>query len=234
MTNDEFKRLYDPPDVVPITRVDGKPLSPHVPPHAIPAVWLGINSEEITLHDAQIVLSDFGTAFKPILEERYESHAPWVLQPPEAHFEPSRPLSFPSDIWGLGYAIFAIFAQRPLHDSFMFSRDDVIADQLDFLGPLPQEWWDRWDGRDKLFAENGVAKHGRKVWTFDMRSENHVQRCLGENRMGEEEVGAFCEMIRGMLRWRPEERLNIKEVMGITWMQRWGLPSAGIYEASSG
>ncbi|KAF6814214.1 hypothetical protein CMUS01_12682, partial [Colletotrichum musicola] len=61
--------------------------------------------------EAQIILSDFGVSFDPSKESRFESYAPLEIRPPEARFEPSRPLSFASNIWSLGCTIWAILRQ---------------------------------------------------------------------------------------------------------------------------
>ena len=40
----------------------------------------------------------------------------------------------------------------------------------------------------------------------------------------EEETQAILELMRGMLRFRPEERLTIDEVLRSEWMVNWALP----------
>jgi serine/threonine-protein kinase SRPK3 len=40
----------------------------------------------------------------------------------------------------------------------------------------------------------------------------------------EEETQAILELMRGMLRFRPEERLTIDEVLRSKWMVNWALP----------
>ncbi|TQN65402.1 Serine/threonine-protein kinase spk-1 [Colletotrichum shisoi] len=99
------KQLYeelDPPEPEPVVRVDGQPLSPGVPPHVYPPIWLGKPGDEFTLLEVKLVLADFGTAFCPAQESRFESYTPLQIRPPEARFEPTTPLSYASDIWSLG------------------------------------------------------------------------------------------------------------------------------------
>lgn len=228
LSGEDIRIKYDAPEPEPITRADGKPLAVGVPSHATPAIWLGADSEGIAFSEAKLLLSDFGTAFSPQKEARFNSFTPWMIQPPEARFEPSKPLSFPSDIWGLGFAVWAIFGQRPLHDSFLLSRDDALADQVDALGSLPPEWWKRWEARSKRFTDDGRPKDGRSVWTWDARFEDSIQeprRREGMELVQDEEKAALYELVRGMLHYRPEDRWSIEKVMGSSWMQNWGLPT---------
>ncbi|SPO05564.1 uncharacterized protein DNG_08251 [Cephalotrichum gorgonifer] len=84
---------------------------------------------------------------------------------------------FPSDIWRLACTAWAILGQRPFQDSFLLGPDDATSDQVDALGPLPPEWWEKWEARSKKFTEGGQTKEGRYPWTFNQQlkkaSRNH-------------------------------------------------------------
>lgn len=221
---------FDHPDPEPVSRVDGQPLtSPNVPKHVYLPIWLGQPGNEIMLPEAKILLADFGTAFCPARETRVESFTPLQIRPPEARFEPKKPLSYSSDIWSLGCMIWAILGVRPFLDSWLFGPDDATADQVDALGPMPVEWWETWEGRSKQFAGNGQPKEGREVWTFDQRFEDAIQaprRRRGTEVMDDEERDALFAMIRGMLLFRPEDRMSASQVLRTEWMRKWALPEA--------
>lgn len=108
------------------------------------------------------MLTDFGTAFSPAYETRLQSFTPRKTRPPETRFDPTTPLSYASDIWSLGCIIWEILGVRPFLDIFLPELDDVTANQIDALGPLPDEWWDAWDGKWKRFAANGQPTEGRQ------------------------------------------------------------------------
>ncbi|OKP11832.1 hypothetical protein PENSUB_2698 [Penicillium subrubescens] len=97
-------------------------------------IWLGEASEKIALPEARIILSDFGEAFSPAQETRYDSHTPLLIRPPEARFEPNKPLTFSSDIWTLACTIWDIIAQRPLFEGFLTNEDDMTCQQIDAFG----------------------------------------------------------------------------------------------------
>ncbi|KAF2969484.1 hypothetical protein GQX73_g4035 [Xylaria multiplex] len=231
------QQLYEEfgfPDPEIVRRADGKPLASGVPSHVFSPVWLGEASDKISLTEAKLVLSDFGVAFYPARESRFESYMPLEMRPPEARFEPKTPLSFASDIWSLGCAIWAILAQRSFLDSFLFSEDDATGDQVDALGPLPLEWWEKWEGRSKEFMANGEPKEGRFVWSWDQRFEDSIQQPRRETGMGaldEEEGDAFSEMVRSMLSFKTRDRPNARQVLNSSWMKNWAIPA---YEKSRG
>ena len=140
LSTDELYEKYGAPELEPVVRLDGKVLPSGVPSHSIFPIWLGEASDKLLLADATILLTDFGEAFSPSQEERFESHTPLVIRPPEAGFEPTRPLSFPSDIWTLACSIWEILGQRSLFEGFLATEDYMIREQVDTLGILPPEW----------------------------------------------------------------------------------------------
>lgn len=226
------EQLYEEfgsPEPEPVVRVDGQPLSPSVPSHVYPPIWLGKSGLEVTLPEAKLVLADFGTAFRPTDESRFESYTPLQIRPPEARFEPTTALSYASDIWSHGCVIWAILGVRPFLDNWLFGPDDATADQVDALGSMPDEWWEIWEGRSKRFQENGKPKEGREVWTFEQRFQDAIQqprRRRGLEVMDDSERDALFEMIRGMLVFRPGDRLSADDVLRSNWMRTWAIPEA--------
>ncbi|KAK7423315.1 hypothetical protein QQX98_001106 [Neonectria punicea] len=144
LNNLSVEQLYakfGAPEPEPVVRLDGKvtSLASGVPSHAIPPVWLGVASDEIILDEAKLLLSDFGVAFRPLDKDRFESYTPLVIRPPEAHFEPTIPLSYASDIWSLGCTIFELLAHRSLIDGILTPQDEITAQQVHLQGSLPSE-----------------------------------------------------------------------------------------------
>ncbi|KAJ4112485.1 hypothetical protein NW768_011651 [Fusarium equiseti] len=110
------KQIYDEfgaPDPIAVYRIDGGSLPPGVPSHVFESQQFGVTGSNITLPESKVLLADLGTAFCPALESRLESYTPMGLKPPEARFEPTTPLSFASDIWGLACAIWHIAGREP-------------------------------------------------------------------------------------------------------------------------
>ncbi|KAF5972990.1 hypothetical protein FBULB1_8510 [Fusarium bulbicola] len=95
-TIDQLYAKFGAPILEPIVRLGGsvEPLPTGVPSHAVLPVWLGLPSDDISLCDAKLLLSDFGVAFRPEVKIKCESNAPLVVRPPESYFEPTNPLTF--------------------------------------------------------------------------------------------------------------------------------------------
>ena len=94
---------------------------------------------------------------------------------------------------------------------------------------MPDEWWERWEGKSRRFVGNGKPKEGREVWTFEQRFEDAIQaprRRRGTEGMDEEERDALFDMVRGMLVFRPGDRLSASQVLTTEWMRKWAIPEA--------
>jgi serine/threonine-protein kinase SRPK3 len=98
------------------------------------------------------------------------------------------------------------------------------------LGRLPKPWWSSWANRSQYFDETGVS-HRRPQWT-SIRSaledvgteEDHRQAgsalSLFERsgvRIPKEELVLLNDLLCKMLRYRPEERITIDEVIRHPW-----------------
>ncbi|KAL2755731.1 hypothetical protein ACRALDRAFT_2082880, partial [Sodiomyces alcalophilus JCM 7366] len=224
---------YHQPEPISVVRTDKQPVtSPSVPKTVYRPNWLGKPSNELLLSEAKLWLTDFGTAFDPSQETRLHSLTHLENRPPEARFEPAKPLTFSSDIWSLALMVFEMMGSGPFMSSFFFvNQNKVTTDHIDALGPLPQEWWDEWEweAKTKYFTQNGQPSGGREGWTLKMRFDFSIQEPRereGTPHMDDDESRAFLEMMEGMLRFRPEERMTSEQVLRSEWVTKWALPAA--------
>ncbi|KAF5619481.1 kinase domain protein [Fusarium sp. NRRL 52700] len=224
-----YEKYYEPEPYA-VARTDGQPItSTSVPKHVYTPNWLGKPSDEVLLPEAKLWLADFGTAFSPSQETRLMSYTHLQNRPPEAKFDPKKPLTFSSDIWSLGLMVWEVMGDGPFMSSFLFNWDEVITDQVDALGPLPQEWWEKWEAKLDGFEEDGQPKGQREFWSLERRFHMNIQDPRmeeGTEQMDNDESHAFLAMIKGMLRFRPEERMTADQVLRSEWMRKWALPLA--------
>ncbi|PLB46176.1 kinase-like protein [Aspergillus steynii IBT 23096] len=224
---EELYAKYGPPTSEPIVRHDNQPLAPNVPKKAVLPVWLGKLCEKFTSPEVSILLSDFGEAFMPSMEDRCQSHVPIAFAPPESVFEPRTPLSYASDIWTLACPIWSILGQRPLFEGILATQDDITAEQVDVLGKLPAEWWHEWPARQECFTDDGEARSDRHARSWEDRFISHIQRPRSEAGISGicvEEKAAVLDMLRSMLAFRPEMRATARDVLKCDWMTKWALP----------
>ncbi|KGO75295.1 hypothetical protein PITC_001080 [Penicillium italicum] len=227
----ELYKKYGEPETVPISRCDGQPLTPNVPAEAVKELWLGKHAKDFTLSDTHLTLSDFGEAFSPAFQTKLgrQCCTPFAFRAPEATFEPEAPLSYPSDIWSLATAIWDIVGMQSIFSTDSWEEDDVLSQHIDVLGPMPSDWWQRWEGKLKFFDESGHSTeyHKKNKWyPLDQSFETQVQKWRRgvADEMQDDEKTAFLNMMRQMLMFRPEERLTVKQVLESAWMVKWALP----------
>lgn len=228
---EQLYETYGEPETVPITRCDGEPLSSNAPAKAVVPLFLGKYAENFSLSDAHPLLSDFGEAFSPALEVRLgqDCHTPPAFRAPEAKFEPQTPLAYPLDIWSLATAIWEIIGIKSIFSTDFVHEDEIVSQHIDVLGPMPPEWWQRWEGRHRFFDEYGrpTESHKENKWpTLEESFEIGVQkwRRKAGAEMTENEKVAFLDLMRRMLSFRPEERPTAEEVLLSEWMLKWALP----------
>ncbi|RAK87346.1 kinase-like protein [Aspergillus costaricaensis CBS 115574] len=217
LSTEEFYEQYGKPETVSITQRNGGSLPPHVPPKAVLPLYLGKKAEEFTLQDAAVSSPRFGEY----------CHTPVPYCPPEALFERQAPLSYPADVWSLATAVWEILGMKAIV-STEAPEDEVTSQQIDVLGPMPQAWHSAWEERSYFFDEDGRPVEGREVWpTLDLAFEQGVReyrRQGGVGDFGDDETATILQLMRGMLRFKPEERLTIEEVLQSEWILKWVMP----------
>ncbi|KAL3961066.1 hypothetical protein ACCO45_006183 [Purpureocillium lilacinum] len=208
LSDDQIYDRYGGPELEPVRRLEGGALPLGVPSHGVQSVWLGKASEDVRLSEAAMLLVDVGAAFSRAHE--------------------SRSLSFPADIWTMACSIWTILAQRPLFEDILATPDNTTCEQLDVLGDLPPEWWNKWEARRQWFNEDGSPIQDRFLRSWETRFEDSVQKPRQRGRMPSieaEERDAIVAMLRPMLSFRPETRLTAGQVLRSNWMEKWTLPA---------
>ncbi|KAG6261700.1 hypothetical protein E4U48_007608 [Claviceps purpurea] len=239
---DQLYARYGEPEKEPVVYLNPEDVLAHpsIPSYVVHTARLGIPSDDVKLGEAKLILSDFGVAFRPDEKSQYVSHASPVRRPPESQFEPEVPLTFASDIYSLGCAIFDLLAHRTLLNGYwILSDDDITVQQIDLEGPMPPTWWRRWEGRSEYFDEEGnLLDKLHDPWIWERRFGEWVRDSRQEWGMGtfaEDEMNALIKLLRCMLVWMPSERPDISEVLQSEWMTKWALPAhqKGLQEDAS-
>lgn len=225
------------PETEDVETCDGQPSGPHAPPVLVAPIDNSKISHANLLQE-NIIVSDFGQSYLTTSPPpSYEPRTILNYQSPEARFEDLAGLE--ADIWSLGCAIFEIRAGFALFEPFFASDVDILRQTVETLGRLPDPWWAAFEQRSLWFDEDGQPKseQDQEPYVKACRSSIRDKLCeIGEGddelppfgdeglmiekigvRLREEEVGLLEDLLEKMLRYRPEERIGIRDVVRHPW-----------------
>lgn len=104
---------------------------------------------------------------------------------------------------------------------------EVIAEQIDVLGAqcLPDHWRAMWDSQNSSISRSQASeelKAERETWpplqdAFEDSIQAYRRRRETPGAFGKEETRMILCLIRGMLRFNPEDRLTTHEVLKSDW-----------------
>ncbi|KAG5991677.1 hypothetical protein E4U52_003437 [Claviceps spartinae] len=221
---EQLYELYGEPDKEPVVCLNPEAASKHpsVPSYVVSSACLGIPSGCVKLAEAKLVLGDFGVAFRSDEESQDGSHATAFMRPPESRFNPERPLTFASDIWSLGYAIFDLLAPRCILDEYCERSEIIFYDRI--LGRsfhIDKEVKVIYTTVDDVIRSLEVQRQFRKR-VRDSRHEWKMDRFAEDEN---HEIKALIKLLRCMLAFEPSERPDISKVLQSEWMTKWALPA---------
>ena len=199
-------------------------MGPETPPYAVlPAIY-----PESTPLDGDISIFDFGAAsFSKDPESSRECHTPLIFRPPEAIIGES--VGQPADIWSFACTVFALFNNRPLFDTSMPDPDEVLWEIVDALGPLPTEWWQKWEYRGEYFHEDGRKKLENLTECYHedrplaLRIEK-IRTSVSTTREIEplttDDYRGLQTLLQSCLRCEPGQRATAEEILKMNWIRQ--------------
>ncbi|KAL8802818.1 MAG: hypothetical protein Q9182_003578 [Xanthomendoza sp. 2 TL-2023] len=225
MSVDEFYLHFHPPRQTQIHRTDGAPLDPEAPSFSVVPAEVMIECNKVS--DPRILISDFGEAWlTQTTTSKQDLNTPAAFLPPETTFAKDS-IGPPADVWTLACSIYEILGGRPLFEHWFPSRDDIIADSIDCLGPLPQKWWDNWSSRGNYFHADG-SFISEAVASQPLPLAERIQwmgRTKNNHDFLAEETRSLENMLRAMMEFEPTKRATAEDIVASEWMTQWGLPS---------
>ncbi|KAG5723265.1 Protein kinase dsk1 [Termitomyces sp. T112] len=236
-----YSHLGDP-ETEEVTTRDRQPPGPHAPAVLIAPIQNSKISHASLLQE-RTVICDFGQSYLPASPP--SSYKPGTLlnyQSPEGRFEGRA--SFEADIWSLGCAIFEIRAGLALFEPILGSDTDILRQTVEMLGRLPDPWWGAFKHRSLWFEEDGQPKSEQDQERAGLLLKSHATSIrakllrIGEldvrpfggdddgpmmekhgTRLPDVEVELLTNLLGKMLRYRPEERISIQDVIQHPWFK---------------
>ncbi|OBZ66636.1 Serine/threonine-protein kinase SRPK [Grifola frondosa] len=233
-SDDNVYQILGSPETDNVVTRDGSPPSPHAPVQVVAPIDISRLSSPLLLQE-DILLIDFGQSFfADRSPPNYEPATPLHYLSPEAFFDSE--ISFASDVWALACAIFEIRAGSPLFDPFLSSDTLILKQIVETLGRFPDPWWNSWEARRAWFDETGELKpeeEQRKQAVLLPAVKSSLRQKLREigqqddapevgegtmiektgTRLEEAEVELLADLLEKMLRYRPEDRISMTEVV---------------------
>jgi serine/threonine-protein kinase SRPK3 len=221
---------------------DRQPPGPHNRSHKPAMLVAPIQDSKMSdamLLQESIVIGDFGQSY--IVASPPLSYKPGTVlnyQSPEARFEGR--VGLEADIWALGCAIFEICVGFALFKSFLGSDVNILRQMVETLGRLPDPWWAAFEQRALWFEGDRQPKSKQdqehagvllKAYRSSIRAKlleiGKQDDPLSEDegpmiekpgvRLHEEEVGLLEDLLEKMLKYIPEERIHIQDVIRNPW-----------------
>jgi serine/threonine-protein kinase SRPK3 len=149
---------------------------------------------------------------------------------PEALFE--RKSGLPADVWGLGCTIFQIRVGIPLFYSLLGGHSRILKATVQTFGKLPEPWWSAFESRHLWFDERGEPKAGTEATKTPIKQQlasvgyynNPPPTRVGDpmvepfgTGLDEVEIELLGDLLEKMMRYRPEDRMKIFEVVAHPW-----------------
>ena len=234
MWNDDevYQMLGNPQTEKVITR-DGSPPSPTAPSEVVAPIDISSLCAPQFLED-DVVLIDYGQSyFADRVPKDYAPAMPYHYLSPEAYFDSK--VTFASDVWALACVIFEIRARFALFEPFLSSTHTVLKQMVEMLGRFPDPWWGSWDHRLTWFeesepkSEEQLQKAGIILQT--KKTSIRGRLCLigipveayngiaSGTPLEKKEVDLLADLLERMLKYLPEDRITVKEVVQHPWFK---------------
>ncbi|TDL22816.1 kinase-like protein [Rickenella mellea] len=230
-------QTFGNPETEEVVTIDDSPPGPHAPSQIVAPIDFSRLSHSLLKED--IFLIDFGQSFfadRPPPDNIPAT--PLQYLSPEAFFDLK--LSFASDVWALACTIFEIRAGSPLFDPFFSSGTVILKQVVETLGRFPDPRWSAWEERLVWFDEAGAPKpddeeeEEETLLPAVQSSLHHKLSEIGEQddaphayegkmieevgtHLDEAEVNLLADLLEKMLRYNPQDRISMSEVVQHPW-----------------
>ncbi|KAF5319341.1 hypothetical protein D9619_008895 [Psilocybe cf. subviscida] len=239
----EVKARFGEPVTDKVKLLQGGSHGAHAPPLLYEPIPI-LKFSDASLLQEHTIIHDFGKSY--LAAAPPADYRPGTIinyTPPEMFFDGR--CAPAADIWMLACLIHEVRTGLPLFDLAWSTHDgDLVMHMVETLGRLPEPWWAAFAHREEWFYDDGRVRseeeqmrapgigagrfelavaeplHAklRKTGTHGPSGVDEGPMCEPPGvRMEEDEVELLGDLLGKMLRYKPEERITIEEVIEHPW-----------------
>ncbi|CAG8955989.1 hypothetical protein HYFRA_00008845 [Hymenoscyphus fraxineus] len=231
LSEDELIKQFGEPKKEPLVTISGKNPAPSGPEYLVEGLSLDrIDSRFIS---DQISIIDFGESYD-IHSSPAELGIAGSFRSPELLFDNA--IGIGCDLWALACTIYEIRTGVSLFENFMDDDDEVIMEMVPLLGKLPEPWWSSWEARGQWFEEDGTPllnpNTGQPIMLMgtledflsgkSLSDDNPMRSRKGGYILPLEESKDLANVLRGLLKYEPKERLTVEAALNYPWFKKMG------------
>jgi serine/threonine-protein kinase SRPK3 len=153
-------------------------------------------------------LIDFGESFS-FNQPRAQRITPMVYQAPESLLTST--WDYRIDIWSLGCAIFELVTGQSLFYSGTPDKKDLVQEWMAMFGNLPDVFAENFDDE----KSSGFDPQSLSDWLHELYFDKKH-----EPEFAEEHIEWLGDLLSKMLRYKPEDRLTLAEVLNHRWFRQ--------------
>ena len=231
LNEDELIKQLGEPNKEPLLTISGESPAPSGPEYLVEGLSLDRLDARFISDQASVI--DFG--------ESYDMHSPpedlgitASFRSPELLFDNTTGVG--CDLWALACTIYEVRTRSPLFESFMDDDDEVIMQMVPLLGKLPEPWWSSWKARGQWYEEDGTPLVNPETGNPYMLMDTLEELLSGSSLSGDDpeekknKAGGFVvqieeskilgNLLMGILKYDPKERLSVEAVLEHSWFKR--------------
>lgn len=197
------------PQIGSITRKDGQPLEPGIPPYLVePASYPG--EMFFSFSQPKFKLIDFGGSFSSDDIPR-TLHTPLAVRAPEIIFADK--LDYRVDLWSLGCLIFELIVGQPPIEGTLATPVTAVQEMLQTASDeMPERWQQKWRIM-KSRVEEEEENEDKMEYNLQSWLEESYFDGVRKEDLSREEIGKLGALLRRLLRFEPATRASTQEIL---------------------
>ncbi|KAF2151295.1 kinase-like protein [Myriangium duriaei CBS 260.36] len=208
MTTDRLERILGSPKMSPV-RSDhhDQPLESGVPRYLVGPASAYIDPSQLNSYN--IVLTDFGEAFQDGDRDKPSTlQTPLYLRAPEVIFEDE--WDHGVDLWTAGCTIFELVTGQPPFDSVMTTREILIGQMIEEIGPLPERWSIKTKDMNIILDDEASSLQDWLEEVYLGDSERLTPHDMHEMK-------SLGDLLRRLMQYEPRDRQSAREAAENHW-----------------